>query len=618
MPETGAVRLGTEAAAAGTSSPEAAESEGLATEGSLGTLRAVTRRVLRLAQPGPARFAPGLIAGLLGALSAVALLATSAWLITRAAEEPPILFLSMAVVGVRAFALARASFRYLERLLSHDAAFRQLAGLRMAVFERLVPLAPDGLARTRRGDLLARLVHDVDELQNLSLRVVQPLLIAGLVVSFSVVGVWVIVPAAGATLAICLAVAFVCGTVVNAAISARSARLLAPLRGAFADEVLDLVTSIDVLTAFDAVDDRLERLATADERLRRTSIRLTGGAGLAASALSLSAGAATLLAILVGVPGLGDGSLDGPRFAVIVLVPLAVFEVCGMVPLVAGAWRQVHTSAERVATIVPERVPAGIPVDPDGGGGPLTVREGPAGTRPTPRIRLSALSARWPAFAEDAGDDGSRLALRGIDLDIAPGERVLVRGASGSGKTTLAHVLVRFLDYEGSLRFGEHEASGLSQDSVRSVVGLCEQRPWLFDADLRQNLLFARDTASDDELFAVLERVGLAEWARDRGGLDARLGERGALVSGGQTQRIALARALLAGFPVLVVDEPTANVDRAQGERLLRDIMAATRDVGDVVRTVILISHDEVPEELVTRRVLLQEGRVLSDSGRGL
>src|SRR5450830_1147429 len=157
--------------------------------------------VLRLAQPSLARFAPGAILGLLSAASSVALLATSAWLITRAAEHPPILFLYAAIVGVRAFALARAGFRYAERLASHDAAFRQLATLRVGVYSRLVPLAPDGLARTARGDLMTRVVTDVDELQNLPLRVVQPLVTAAVTAVLAVIGVSIILPAAGLALA---------------------------------------------------------------------------------------------------------------------------------------------------------------------------------------------------------------------------------------------------------------------------------------------------------------------------------------------------------------------------------------------------------------------------------
>ena len=208
-------------------------------------------------------------------------------------------------------------------------------------------------------------------------------------------------------------------------------------------------------------------------------------------------------------------------------------------------------------------------------------------------------------MAEAAGEPAA--ALVGVDLSIAPGERLLVRGGSGAGKTTLAHVLVRFLDYEGSYRIGGVEASDLEPTAVRRLVGLVEQRPWLFDEDVRQNLLFARDTATDDDLLEVLDRVGLRDWLDERGGLDARVGERGALVSGGQAQRIALARAMLADFPVLVLDEPTASVDPARADALLRDLTDAASRSG---RTVVLISHGDVDPRLVDRTVVLESGRV--------
>ncbi|WP_350227272.1 ATP-binding cassette domain-containing protein [Agromyces marinus] len=191
--------------------------------------------------------------------------------------------------------------------------------------------------------------------------------------------------------------------------------------------------------------------------------------------------------------------------------------------------------------------------------------------------------------------------MRDLDLDLAPGERVLVTGASGAGKTTLAHVLVRFLEYGGSYRIDGVEARDLDPREVRRMVGLVEQRPWLFDEDVRQNLLFARDTATDDDLLGVLERVGLRDWLDDRGGLDARVGERGGLVSGGQAQRIALARAMLADFPVLVLDEPTASVDPERADALLRDLLSAAGPD----RSVVLISHTGAPAGLVDREVRL-------------
>jgi len=548
-----------------------------------------TTEILHLAQPSARRFAPGALLGLLSALCAVGLLATSAYLITRAAEMPPILYLNMAIVGVRAFALGRAGFRYADRLASHDAAFRTLATLRVGIYERLVPIAPDGLAGTRRGDLLTRLTADVDELQNLPLRVVQPLLISGAVAVASVVTVWILLPAAGIALLVALLLAALVGTAANSLIAARSERSIAPLRGAFADEVLDTVVNLDVLTAFDATDERLAAVERADARLTRAVLSSAAGSGVATGILSLLAGAASVAALLVGIPALGSSGFDGPVLAIIALVPIAVFEVISSVPLAMSALRQVRSSAERIGSAVPDDVPPEIPLD-----------------RPTSAtatvdasnavIELRGVSASWP--------QASSPAIRGIDLTVSPGDRILVTGASGSGKTTLAHVLVRFLEFEGSYQLGGVDVRSLPLAEVRRTIGLSEQTPYLFDESIRQNLLFARDDASDDDLIAVLERVGLTEWVERRGGLDARVGERGSLVSGGQAQRIALARALLADFPVLVLDEPTANVDPGRADALLRDLLSASADP-DGRRAVVIISHLPVPAELITGRLRL-------------
>ena len=182
----------------------------------------------------------------------------------------------------------------------------------------------------------------------------------------------------------------------------------------------------------------------------------------------------------------------------------------------------------------------------------------------------------------------------------------MVEGSSGAGKTTLAHVLVRFLDHEGAYTLGDIDVHDLHPDEVRRHVVLCEQSPHLFDESIRQNLLFAHDTASDAELLAVLDRVGLGEWCRERGGLDAPVGERGRLVSGGEAQRIALARALLTDAPVLVLDEPTANVDPDRADSLLEQLLGAAAGPD---RAVLVISHTPVPDELVTARLHLRAAR---------
>ncbi|MCR2827173.1 thiol reductant ABC exporter subunit CydC [Microbacterium sp. zg.Y909] len=543
--------------------------------------------VLRGAMPPARRFWRAAASGFATEASAVALLAVSAWLIVRASEQPAVMYLTAAVVGVRAFALSRAAFRYLERLTSHDAALRQLATTRTALVRRLIPLAPDGLTRTRRGSVLGALVDDVDELQNLPLRVVEPLVASAVVALSAVVFVAFVSWPAALTLLACLIVAALVATLWGWAAGGRAERAIAPLRARLADAVTDHLGSLDVLLAYGAEAESRARIAEADAAVRGAVVRRAGAQAATTAIVSLLAGAASLLAVAVTAPD--AAALGGPALAVAVLVPMAVFEVFGAVPLAAAAWRQVHASAERIAESVPADIPAGL------------VRDAPPATGEAPALgeglRLRDVSATWP--------DAATPSLSGVDLDVRPGERVLVVGSSGAGKTTLAHVLVRFLDCTGTYDIGGRSVRDLSPDDVRLTVGLCEQQPMLFDEDIRQNLLFARDTATDDELTAVLSRVGLGPWLAERGGLDARVGERGALVSGGQAQRIALARALLHGFPVLVLDEPTAGVDPAASDALLTDLLQAVSPD----QAVVLISHVEVPEGLVDRTVRLDAGR---------
>ncbi|ROQ41217.1 ATP-binding cassette subfamily C protein CydC [Frondihabitans sp. PhB188] len=556
----------------------------------------MTDSIIRTAQPPLSRSWRGLAAGALSALSGVALLATSAYLITRAAEQPPILYLSIAIVSVRLFSLTRAVFRYLERLLSHDAAFRQLATVRTTLYRRLVRVAPAGLGRTSRGDLLSRVVSDVDALQDLPLRVVQPLVISGLSALAAVVAVLVFSPAAGVVLLAGLVIAFGVGCLVATVLARRSERDLAGLRGDLSAAILDTVQNLDVLVAFDAVDAQLQRMTDLDSRLRTVALTRASTSGVVTALIALVSGATVLGAIAAAAPTVGHGLL-GPELALVALVPLAVFEVVGAVPVAVLAWRKVRASAARVDTAAPAEVPAGVVLDDDsddaaapeplGLGGPGAVA-----------LRLSGVAATWPGAGVPA--------LPGLDLEVAVGERIVVEGPSGAGKSTLASVLVRFVDYSGSYEIGGVDARSVRPADARATVGLLEQTPYVFDENVRQNLLFARDTSTDAELEAVLARVGLGEWLESRGGLDARPGERGALISGGQAQRLALARALLRGFPVLVLDEPAAGVDPDLADALLADLLRAAEADGT---TVVLISHVPVPSALVTRRLRLVGGR---------
>ena len=551
------------------------------------TRSARIREVLRLAQPPIGRFLPGLIWGALSAAAAVSLLAVSGWLIVSASIVDSLVPLSIAVVGVRFFAVSRAVTRYLERLSGHDAALRQLSRTRADLVRRLTPLSPAGLGSTDRGQVLTALVDDVENLQNLPLRVVQPLGVAALVALGAVGFIAFVSPPAALTLAACLLIAavaaiglgWVFGSRAEAQVSARRADLSAAL--------VDYFGSLDVLLAYGAEEQARARITAADAALRRVVDRASLAQAIAAGVVSAVAGAASVWALAAAAPGLADGSIDGPWLAVAVLVPMVVFEIFGAVPIAAASWRSVRSSAERIVDVLPERMPEEL--RPDAGVDLEIVG--------TPTVRMRDVRANWP---------GGAPALQGVDLDLRPGERVLVAGPSGAGKSSLAAALVGFLRVEGDYLIDGHDAAGLSGPTLRRTIGLCEQSPQLFDEDIRQNLLFARDTATDTELQDVLDRVGLGGWVRARGGLDAPVGDRGALVSGGQAQRISLARALLRGFPVLVLDEPTAGVDPDASDALLRDLLQAAGE-----QSVLLISHVAPPSGTVDRVVRLEGGRTI-------
>lgn len=541
------------------------------------------REVLALATPPAKRMWVPIAWAVLWGISVVSLLAASAFLITRASLIIHILWLGWAIVAVRMFALGRAVFRYLKQLSGHDASFRQLAEMRVGLLDRLEPLAPAGLARTRRGDLLSRLVDDIDELQFLPLRVIEPLITSVMVAVLTVVGVAIMSVPAALTLLACLLVALIVATLAQLMIAGAADRQVAPLRAALGDRVHDTITNLETLRAYDALDSQLARIHEADAALRRVLVRRSIGEGVVTGVVTIFAGLATAGALWFNVDATANGTFTPEFLTMVALVPLALFEVFAQVPVAVAAWRRVRVSAQRVATVAPTTVPSEIPQP----GGAVKLPEGPLD------ITITGVSARWPGAAQPA--------IQGCSVEIPAGARLLVAGESGSGKSTLANVLVRFLDYDGSYRIGGVEARDVDPELLRQRVGLIEQRAHLFNESIRQNLLFAKPDATDAELEAVIERVGLGGWMRSRGGLDAHLGERGSLVSGGQGQRIALARALLADFDVLVLDEPTANVDPGRADALVADLLDAAGS-----HTVVLISHTPIDERLISAKLVLR------------
>ncbi|MER7403188.1 thiol reductant ABC exporter subunit CydD [Streptomyces sp. NPDC000070] len=548
----------------------------------------VLARVRAMSGARRGRLGLALLLGSLALGSAVGLMATSGWLISRASQQPPVLYLMVAVTATRAFGIGRAVFRYAERLVSHDAVLRMLADTRVAVFRRLERLAPAGLRRTRRGDLLSRLVADVDALQDYWLRWLLPAG-AAVVVSAASVGftAWLL-PEAGAVLAAGLLAAGAGVPLVTGAVARRAEHRLAPARGVLATRVADLLTGTAELTVAGALPARTAQAREADGALTRIASRAATATALGDGLTALISGLTVTAAALVGAQAVAAGRLDGVTMAVVVLTPLAAFEAVLGLPLAVQYRQRVRRSAERVYEVLDAPEPVREPEHP---------RQAPASPFP---VAVKGLSARH------AGQD--RDALSGLDLTLEEGRRVAVVGPSGSGKTTLAQVLLRFLDADaGSYTLAGVDAYALHGDDVRKLVGLCAQDAHLFDSSLRENLLLAKKGATEEELRAALGRARLLDWADGLpGGLDTLVGEHGARLSGGQRQRLALARALLADFPVLVLDEPAEHLDLPTADALTADLLAATEG-----RTTLLITHRLAGLEAVDEVIVLDQGRVV-------
>ncbi|MEU6100063.1 thiol reductant ABC exporter subunit CydD [Streptomyces flaveolus] len=552
-----------------------------------GSPAGVLARVRAMSAARRGRLGLALLLGSLALGSAVGLMATSGWLISRASQQPPVLYLMVAVTATRAFGIGRAVFRYAERLVSHDAVLRMLADTRVAVYRRLERLAPAGLRRSRRGDLLSRLVTDVDALQDYWLRWLLPACTAVAVCSASVGFTAWLLPEAGAVLAAGLIAAGVGVPLITGSVARRAEHRLAPARGVLATRVTDLLTGTAELTVAGALPGRTAEARRADGTLTRIASRAATATALGDGLVALISGLTVAGTALTGVQAVADGRLAGVAVAVVILTPLAAFEAVLGLPLAVQYRRRVRRSAERVYEVLDAPEPVREPERP---------REAPASPFP---VVLEGLAARHPEQRRDA--------LAGLDLTLAEGRRIAVVGPSGSGKTTLAHVLLRFLDHgAGSYTLAGTDAAALAGDDVRRLVGLCAQDAHLFDSSVRENLLLARKDATEPELRAALARARLLDWADGLpDGLDTLVGEHGARLSGGQRQRLALARALLADFPVLVLDEPAEHLDLPTADALTADLLAATEG-----RTTVLITHRLAGLDVVDEVIVLDEGRV--------
>jgi thiol reductant ABC exporter CydC subunit len=533
------------------------------------------RRLLALGDASSPRLALSISLGAATVLCGVGLMATAGYLISRAAERPDVLALAVAIVGVRFFGLARPIFRYFERLSSHDLAFRVLSRVRVRAYERMEPLAPAQLAGYRRGDLLSRMVADVDALQNLYLRGLGPPLVALVAGAVSVVAATIILPAAGLVLTIGLFLAAVAGTV-----GRRGHGREAAARGELSAELVELMEGAPELVVFGAQDDRLERLRAADRSLvaiRRKSARSDG----LGDALRLAVTGCTVVGVLIGAVAASD--LDPTLLAALGLLALASFEAVTPLSRASRELSETLAAGQRVLELTDQRA---LVVDP----------AAPARAPIAPfTVALENVSVRYPG--------AERRALEDVTLRLDPGRKIALVGPSGAGKTTVTNLLLRFLDPEcGRVVLAGRDVRDYRQEDVRRAIAVAGQDAYLFATSIRENVRLARPEADDGEIEAALRRARIWEWVQELpAGWDTPVGENGHELSGGQRQRIVLARALLADAPLLVLDEPTAHLDATTAQRLVEDVVAA---VGD--RTLLLITHRPEGLELVDEVFALQ------------
>ena len=532
------------------------------------------------------------VLGIVSSACAVALIGTAAWLIATASGAPPVLMLAVAGAMVRAFALGRAILRYAERLTGHDAAFRGLVGLRVAVYSQLERLAPNGIAHFGRGDLLARMIADVDTAVDLPLRVLLPWAQGAVVALGAVVFFWWLLPAAAVLM---LVVGFIGVVVVPWLISRLTAKAqarLAPLRGELSSSLVSAFSAASDIQAFGASNRVAEQLASIDEQLTRIGRREALGLGLAGGLMTAVQGIAVVGSICLVGPAVLNGQVAPVWLAVAALLPIAVFDVLAVIPGAAIAEQGVRAAAVRLDSLSHMKSPVSEP------SAPMSLEPGFTG--------LAMKDVHVHLGQSD------HAVLQGISLSIAQGEHVYLVGPSGAGKSTLVSVLMGFARYSGSITVNGVELASVDQDELRTHVGLLEQRAHIFGTSIEENVSLGRQTADESRVRAALADSQLQPMLdRLPQGIDTRVGSFGSTISGGEAQRIGVARLLIEPRSLILLDEPTAHLD-AENARALEEMLLEEF----VSNTTITISHHLLAIPASARVVVLENGRIVESGTR--
>lgn len=555
--------------------------------------RGTLRRAVRLLDVDLRRVALATLLGTLALGCAVALAAVSAWLIARASQMPPVLQLSVATVGVRAFGIGRGVLRYLERLVSHDVALRGMTNVRTTLYERLAAGRTAALAGVRRGDLLARVGADVDTVGDVVVRGLLPAAVAVCLGLGTVVAMCAFWLPAGLALAACLLLAGVGAPALAARASRTTERRAAAARADLSATALGLLDDAGPLTVAGRVAAERAALIAAHARVTAAADAGARPAAAAAALGQLAVGLAVLTALVTGVPAVGAGLLAPVELAVVVLTPLAAFEATSLLPAAAIQVQRSRAAAARILALLddasadPVRASDAAPRDDVAPRPHAPARTASADGTPDRAaarravLRADAVSCAWPHGAA---------VVRGLDLELRAGRSVAVVGPSGAGKTTTLLTLAGLLPpAAGAVRLDGADVAALAREDVAAAVVAVTEDAHVFGTTVLENLRVARGDVTPDEARATLDRVGLGAWLTSLpDGLDTLVGPDARTVSGGERRRLLLARALLAPAPLLLVDEPAEHLDAATADRLVGTLLDEARGGR---RGVLLVTH---------------------------
>ncbi len=551
------------------------------------------RRLLRLSLPYAGWMALALSLSAVTIGSGIGLVATSAWLISAAALRPSIADLQVAIVGVRFFGISRGVFRYLERYVSHSVTFRLLTQLRVWFYEALEPLAPARLLSYKSGDLLGRAVADIETLQDFYLRVLSPPLTAVVVGVGMGLWLWGFAPALTLAFAALWLLAGVALPFLVYGLSRAPSRALLAHRAELRALLVDGIQGLAEVAAFGHERGLGSQVDRSVEELEGIQKRLALVTGMQAGLSQFLANGALWAILVLAIGGVEAGRFSAVNLAMLALGTLACFEAALLLPGAAQSLESSRAAMDRLLEVV-EAEPA--VAAPAGGHWPGQL---------SPQIQAPHLEVSHLSFAYARGEP---LALHDVSLSLPPGKHLAIVGPSGAGKSTLVSLLLRFWDCaEGQITLDGTDLRRLSPDDVRGRMAVISQSTYLFNATLRDNLLLAKPSATEAELVAALQQARLhtaaAAWPE---GLATWIGERGQRLSGGEAQRLSLARALLRDCPLLVLDEPTANLDPVTEREILSDMLA--RQPG---RSVLLVTHRLVGLEAMDEVLVLENGRVV-------